>query len=554
MKTPFNLTTLVGLLLGMVCNATVADDVKYFEPPMVLIPSGSFYMGSDRGAPDEKPVREVQISTFQIGKYEVTFAEFKKFADATNFKMENTCYQYVLGGPHRKKFGTWDDNIYRLGEYHPVVCISLNAAKQYTNWLSEQTGKKYRLPTEAEWEYTARAGTHTRFHFGTERDASKACEYGNVSDWYAADKSAELFEGANVVEIEKCSDNEATLSMVGLYQPNHYGVYDMLGNVNEYVQDCYSKSYEGAPLDGSAVLVDDCKEIVVRGGSWHWFPYASSQRYALPVDANIGALEGFRLALDVSDGEVSASTGTNAFVRDLEQAQRETIAQHKRKPKYPSSPEGLTVLASNAKHIKLRWQKNIEPWANHYKVYRQDPLNNVTVAISTKLSDTEFTDASPLSHNAIYHVVALNGETESQPSNKVDSKFETLHKLPTLVQGEAYTYADAPNVHLSGLEPADDRVIVSLFDRHAIYIVESPKDETYEIQARVFHSGGEQDLKFWIGDRLIFSKHISGDRGWKTLTDIKFSLPQGKSELRVKGVNDLFAINWLNFQKTSAKQ
>ena len=320
--------------------------------------------------------------------------------------------------------------------------MTIDAAKDYAKWLSEKTGKTYRLPTESEWEYAARAGTNSRFHFGSEKDASKACRYGNISDWYAADKSAQIYEGANVVEIEKCSDNEALTSMVGLYEPNQFGVYDTLGNVNEYVQDCYKDSYEGAPVDGSAVLVKKCDEIVVRGGSWHWFPFASSQRYALPVDETIGALEGFRLVLDTHGESIPASAGTKSFVAALKRAQKNTIAVHNKNNKYPSIPQGLTALLNSADKVELRWQANPEQWVKGYKVYRQDPLNNEVINISGVISDTQFVDENPLNHNARYYVVALNKNTESQPSASVDSHFETVHKLPTLIQGEAYTYAD----------------------------------------------------------------------------------------------------------------
>lgn len=520
---------------------------EFFEPAMVAIPAGSFYMGSDKGATDERPVRKVEVSAFQIGKYEVTFAEFQKFAEATDFQMEDRCYQYVLGGPNRLKFGSWDNNIYIQGDYYPVVCVTIDAANDYAAWLSGQTGKPYRLPTEAEWEYAARAGTQTRFHFGSEKDAAKACEYGNVSDWYAADKSADLFEGANVVEIEKCSDNEAITSMVGLYKPNPFGVHDMLGNVNEYVQDCYQSSYEGAPNDGSAVLVDDCKEIVVRGSSWHWFPYASSQRYALPIDDTIGALEGFRLVLDTDGKSVAASKGTQSFIEALQVAQQTALARHQTTPQYPNPPEGLKLLTRQSNQIKLRWQENLETWVSGYKVYRQDPLNNKIEAVSPVLTNTQFVDEKPLAHNARYYVVALNGVTESQPSTSVDSNFETVHTLPALIQGEAYTNAEEPDVHLSGLEPEGDKVILSLDNRYAEYSVKSQSAQTFKLEARVFHSGGEQNLKVWVGDRLIASQKIEGERGWKSLKDIEITLPKGKSLLRVRGENDLFAINWLNF-------
>lgn len=528
-------------------NNSLLTDSTFIEPLMVEIPSGSYYMGSDRGNSDEQPVRKVEIPGFHIGKYEVTFAEFTKFANATNFQMDATCYQYVLGGPHRKVLGTWNNNIYKFGDFYPVVCISVDTAKKYAQWLSKQTGKHYRLPSEAEWEYVARAGTSTRFHYGSSRDASKACQYANVSDWYAADKSKELFEGANVVEIEKCSDNEATLSVVGLYKPNQFGLYDIMGNVNEYVQDCYKDTYEGAPTDGSAVLIDDCKEIVVRGGSWHWFPWSSSRRYALPLDGHIGALEGFRLVLETNDVPYVISNNTKAFVEKLSKEQQKVIAKHQTIDKYPQIPEGLKLISANSNGVQLRWHANIEPWVTGYKVYRQDPLNNKTVSISGEITETHYIDKKPLEQNARYYVVALNKNTESQPSNVIDSNFETVHLLPSLVQGEAYTFSKDHEVRLSGMEPEDDKLYLHLSEGYSEYTVETKTEKAFQLEARIFHSGGKQDLKIWLGDKLVANKAIEGDRGWKTLNGLKVILPQGKSLLRFKGSSETFGINWLRF-------
>jgi len=531
-------------LLTYASASQSADQNKFIEPPMVSIPAGEFFMGSDRGEANEQPVRKVKVPAFQIGKYEVTVAEFAKFIEDTNYEMPNNCYQHVFGGP-RDELASWDTVVYKKSNFHPVVCLPQKAAVKYAEWLSEKTGKTYRLPTEAEWEYTLRAGTSSRHFFGNENAAHKSCEYANVSEWYAADKSKEIFEDAYVREVEECSDNEATLAMVGLYQPNPFGVYDLVGNVMEYLADCYVDDYTNAPTDGSAVTKADCDTHVVRGGSWHWKPWYSSMRGSIGTDF-LGALEGFRLALDTNGKQLPAEKGNPDFVNNLAKAQAETKAKHKKIPAYPSRPKGLQVLEANGERVHLNWQKNGEPFVTGYKVYRQDPLTNSTQQISKVITTTEFVDNAPLAHNARYYVVALNGKTESTHSELADSGVIISHWLPTKIEGEAYSHADKPDVRYSTLEPENDKIINSLDDRMASYSIKVGHAGKYAIDARVFHSGDSQQLELWLGDKKLTHSVIEGERGWQTVKNIVVELPQGTHTLSVKGENPLFAINWLN--------
>ena len=130
----------------------------------------------------------------------------------------------------------------------PVIKITWHQATDYAKWLSEQTGKRYRLPTEAEWEYAARAGTKSRYWWGNNLIKGMANCNGCGSDW----------------------DNKQT-APVGSFKPNPFGLYDTSGNVMEWVQDCWHKDYKGAPVDGSAWLEasgGDCNRRIIRGGSW----------------------------------------------------------------------------------------------------------------------------------------------------------------------------------------------------------------------------------------------------------------------------------------------
>ena len=209
-------------------------------PEMVVIPGGSFRMGCVSGLDcqdAEKPVHEVRVASFELSKYEVTFEEYDRFIAETG----------------RRSPG---DQGWGRGR-RPVIKVSWEDAVAYAEWLSAQTGERYRLPTEAEWEYAARAGSVTKYHFGN--DASQLCRYGNHAD------TSTDYDSRNTA----CSDGVGKrTATVGSYQPNAFGLHDMHGNLWEWVQDCLNGSYQGAPADGSAWTRGDCERRVLRGGSW----------------------------------------------------------------------------------------------------------------------------------------------------------------------------------------------------------------------------------------------------------------------------------------------
>ena len=225
-------------------------------PEMVVVPSGSFMMGSSaaeiaalkEGEFDlfsaEGPRRRVTIRRpFAVGRFEVTFAEW------------DACL--AEGGCSLRP----DDNGWGRGK-RPVAGVRRSdITQQYLPWLSRKTGKTYRLLTEAEWEYAARAGTTTRYHFGNRE--SDLCTYGNVLDL------TYLTENDDMNGRLSCRDGYGRKTApVGSFMPNAFGLYDMHGNVWEWVQDCWNASYNGAPSDGSARTTAKCNGHVFRGGSW----------------------------------------------------------------------------------------------------------------------------------------------------------------------------------------------------------------------------------------------------------------------------------------------
>ena len=215
-------------------------------PEMVVIQAGSFKMGCVSGLDcfdHEKPAHQVTIpQLFAVSKFEVTFEDYSRFS-----------------GPN-----DLDDEGWGRG-YRPIINVSWNHAQEYVTWLSSQTGQTYRLLTEAEWEYAARAGSTTKFHFGN--NESQLCRYANFYDTTAGR------------DVTPCSDGvDLQTAVVGRYEPNAFGLHDMYGNAWEWVEDCWNNDYSGAPSDGSAWLTGDCDRRVMRGGSWasiHWLVHSA---------------------------------------------------------------------------------------------------------------------------------------------------------------------------------------------------------------------------------------------------------------------------------------
>ena len=238
-----------------------------FEPEMVTIEAGSFLMGSPAKEPErtdvEGPQHRVQVPAFELGKTEVTFTQW------------DACV--ADGGCTHKP----EDQGWGRGQ-HPVINVSWDDAQGYVKWLTRKTGKGYRLPSEAEWEYAARAGTTSLFSTGNCIKTTQA----NYSGIYE-------YNGCRAKTGKDLNKTQA----VGSYPANPWGLSDMHGNVYEWVQDCWHADYTGAPKDGSAWL-DSCANQgrVIRGGSWSFPPGGLRSAYRLWLDSGYRAYLGFRVA------------------------------------------------------------------------------------------------------------------------------------------------------------------------------------------------------------------------------------------------------------------
>ncbi len=258
-----------GRLRGNDAAATFRDCDTYC-PAMVVVPPGKFTIGSPMSEPgrgsDENPQRIVTISyTLAVARYPVTRGEFAAFVKDTGWKV-GPC-EHWDGNSFRVEEGVGWSRAFHQTDRHPVVCVNWDDSLAYLRWLSQKTGKNYRLLSEAEWEYAARAGTTTAWYWGS-READQ-CRYAN-----GADLSAKA-EGVVAPAFVPCDDNFAHTSPVGSFRPNPFGLYDMGGNVGEWVEDCYHDTYVDNPADGRAVETCLAKfhyARVMRGGAWNAIP------------------------------------------------------------------------------------------------------------------------------------------------------------------------------------------------------------------------------------------------------------------------------------------
>jgi formylglycine-generating enzyme len=297
-------------------------------PEMVVVPQGRFTMGAPAGEearanlPDQLRGRSVpqHVITIQhefaIGKYDVTRDEYAQFVAETHRPGADNCLTADPSGPgfiatkgkcrpdpdscitvnapgtgFTVTNSNWHSPGFPQTGRDPVVCVSWDDAQVYVAWLSAKTGHVYRLPTEAEWEYAARAGTTTA-RYGSDNPV-EFCRYGNVADLDYSEQHPGDNSGVN----RACRDGYVFTSPVGRFPPNQFGLYDMLGNVMDWNEDCWNTNYSSAPTDGTAWQSGDCGRRVMRGGSWDasLSVVRSASRRGIPTFYRVTTF-GFRVA------------------------------------------------------------------------------------------------------------------------------------------------------------------------------------------------------------------------------------------------------------------
>ena len=240
---------------------------------MVVIPAGTFLMGSSaeepRGFIAEGPQRSIRIKRFAVEKFDVTRGEWAAFVDATKRSTEEGCAYSQLPKEEKAK-ASWRHLGFPQDDSHPVVCVTFRDAQDYAGWMSRKAGHPYRLLSEAEWEYAARAGTTTAYPWGATANHEAANYGGEDHPGYGWAQGRDRWEGT---------------SPVGSFPPNGFGLHDMHGDVMQWVEDCFSPTYAGLPTDGSAFRADtpvtgmtgnlasmnetgSCSYRMLRGGDW----------------------------------------------------------------------------------------------------------------------------------------------------------------------------------------------------------------------------------------------------------------------------------------------
>jgi formylglycine-generating enzyme required for sulfatase activity len=254
-------------------------------PEMVVVPAGSFTMGSPEGEPGRAAEREDRVRVeiarpFAVGAFAVTRGEYAAFVAATGHRPDGGCYIWTGTTWEEHVDRSWRSVNFPQDDRHPVLCVNLQDSRAYVSWLSAKAGKAYRMLSEAEREYAARAGTATPFWWGTSISTDRANYDGRTA--YARGAKGEW--------------RQRTLP-VGSFSPNPWGLYGVHGNVWDWTEDCWNEANAGNPGDGSPRRSGDCRWRVVRGGAWNYPPgdLRAAHRYWNEPN-NRSTVQGLRVA------------------------------------------------------------------------------------------------------------------------------------------------------------------------------------------------------------------------------------------------------------------
>lgn len=539
------------LAMSLVITSSEACS-DYIEPPMVTIPQGEFVMGS-KDKKNEQPIHHVTVPSFRLGKYEVTVKEFSKFIADTNYAYPKECFHQPTAnwiGEITK--GSWKKNALTSNSYQPVVCINVITAIAYADWLSAKTGKHYRLPSEAEWEYVAKSGQFSKYRYGEKPDNPQVCEYANLAD-RSAEQQAQQDFGASymgTIGVIPCDDLSGYASIVGMYQANNFGVFDLIGNVQEYVRDCANKNYNDAPNNATAWLSGDCSKNGLRGGSWHWYEFSASQRSTIAKDF-AGVLEGFRLAQEINiNQDQSLSQATLLFERDLQQAQQKEKQRRISLKPYPQKPIALTLTKDQASGaIRLSWRSNINPNTQSYDIYQTQAFGGQYRKIASNIKTNYYTVLKPVPRKHSYVVTAVNSDRFSEYSEPVITE-DTVVVIPGTIQAEDYNQMFGMLVDKT--EDKDGGLLLTGWGvirkgNWAQYQVKIKEDGLYHLTYRISSSSENEGFDLSIDDKPL-AQFLVPDTGglniWQSINGQAIFLQKGSHSLKVTALADNWRFNW----------
>ena len=570
-KNKLNAITVSGLLYGLFTSSAIqAKD--YIAPAMINIPEGSFVMGTNSGDSAAKPSHIVAIEKFQLAKYPVTVAEFRKFVEDTNFEIEATCKDKLdknwLSSPTTIGTARWDNNRYLKSEYQPVTCINYREASAYVSWLSEKTGEQYRLPTEPEFEYAARANTTSRYFWGDDPYETQACLYGNFAD-EAGEYFASTEHGASYVgflEYANCNDGEPYIAITGLYRPNPFGLYDMAGNVSEILGQCYYSGHQARSND--EMDISQCESVSQRGSNWHYpaEPHYTRSSYA-KEKWSASALIGFRVARDGHSDYVDAST--KVFEADLKKAQVERLQS---RPTIPSAPTSLQLkLDKNGDYI-LSWQpiqskevigyevyQSTTPYSHLLGGYFKDQYQLLT-AVDANISTLS---VSPIKSGQSYRILAKTKTQTSLPSSAVTTTQPQVMTIPGRVDMQQSTLLTGALLKLrKKTKEKDELYYISAFNHQheqprisTRFDVNVKKSGWYQVNYNgivIIEEGKFFDI--WLNDELVGQIDFHKDVNDKMSKRHKVYLDAGQHQLEFSFKSEGFEIwdlGWVDFTEAS---
>ena len=436
MKKAFQQFTLIVILV----SSFKINAQDYIAPPMVNVPSGSFIMGSEKGGINVKPAHQVSISKFQMSKYLITVAEYQKFIKETNYKSSaEKCPDFIdqnwYSDRGEKSNGTWKKHNLSYSDYQPVTCISFQDVYAYISWLNKKTGLKYRLPTESEWEYAARANTSSKYFWGN--DERQTHLYANFADhsseYFVSKQFGASYNG--FIGITNANDGEPYGAIVGLYRSNPFGLYDMLGNVSQMLASCYNaEGYANKYIYDKKT--NDCEFIVTRGGNWHYKPKPIWYRGRTKVGTGFASTRrGFRLALDGHFDKTDNSTVS--FEKELKKAQHVRLAT---RIIIPDAPESVILKKNNTNDYTLSWKVHNNKAVIEYDIYQSTNSHahllgkfykNYYKKIKTVTANQNSLKVLLTEKGNSFRVVAVTKEENSLSSNPVFiSKKSKLITIP----------------------------------------------------------------------------------------------------------------------------
>ncbi|MCF2909620.1 SUMF1/EgtB/PvdO family nonheme iron enzyme [Pseudoalteromonas sp. DL2-H2.2] len=498
---------------------------------------------------------EAQQIDLQMGKYEVTVAEFSRFVAVTQYQVPKKCMLFTsTRWPDPDSPGNWDDPELVANSYRPVVCIGMSGALAYAQWLAEQTGKPYRLPTRKEWQFAASAGTKNRLPFGEDRQQTQICKYENTED-LANLAGMQIDHQHRYKSSARCNDGAVYHTVIGMYRPNAFGLHDMLGNVKELLQSCHSWDQEKP---------QQCAQYHVAGEGWHWQTRGVFNPDTIAADF-YGSIEGFRLVLD-QPARKKETPFDGQFAQAVADAQQLARQAQQRLQQIPPAPTGVRASRDKNNRVTISWQE-IEEQSVQYAVYRsyldpQGALSRKFQRIGDDLKSGQFVDQLPGGGLASYTVAALTSAgqgpfsqpiaTGVHPTFKVGQRIEAEHYFaqdntyllaPTQSRGQSLAFSENPHHYPTGDKP--------LLVPWSSYRFTNSEPQSAELQVKL-RADDAARIEFWQGHHLVARIENTPSNAMH-LVKVPATLIASDAPLEIRALGQhWFAIDWLQFVPPSA--